>query len=174
MNILWIIKWLIKWSHVDVMRLSLSLGSWRPEGRSSSEVSQFLPLCSWSACQMEVKWRDGYLGDLCSWLFYQLCFCSVRGRCPAERGEPTLRCAQLSARLSAELCSPDWSCFHTTLRCTETKHFLWSLNRKFSGLLARPWISSAVAVFVWLSWFKFNKRNGALWGHAVVCLERVE
>ncbi len=31
------------------MRLSLSLGAWWPEGRSSSSVSQFLPSCSWSA-----------------------------------------------------------------------------------------------------------------------------
>ncbi len=63
----------------------------------------------------------------------------VWGRCPAERGEQTLRCAQLSAQLSARLCSLDWSCFHTTLRYTESIHFLWSLNRKFSGLLVRPW-----------------------------------
>ncbi len=94
------------------------------------------------------------LGDLSPRWFWQLCFCSAWGRCPAERGEQTLRCAQLSAQLSARLCSLDWSCFHTTLRCTESVHFLWSLNRKFSGLLVRPWISSAVAdgtVFAWLS-----------------------
>ncbi len=35
----------------------------------------------------------------------------IWGRCPAEREEQTLRCAQLSARLSVELCSPDWSRF---------------------------------------------------------------
>ncbi len=98
--------------------------------------------------------KDSYQGDLSLWWFWQLCFCSVWGRCPAERGEQTLRCAQLSAQLSARLCSLGWSCFHTTLRCTESIHFLWSLNRKFSGLLVRPWISSAVAdgtVFAWLS-----------------------
>ncbi len=75
------------------------------------------------------------------------------GRCPAERGEQTLRYAQLSAQLSARPCSLGWSCFHTTLRCTESIHFLWSLSRMFSGLLERPWISSAVAdgtVFAWL------------------------
>ncbi len=143
---------IIKWSHVDVM--SLSLGAWWPVGRSSSYVSQFLPSSYRSACQIAVKRKDGYRGDLSLWGFLQLCFYSVWGRCPAERGEQTLRCAQLSARLSAELCSPDWRCFHTTLRCTESKHFLWSLNRTFSGLLARPWIFSAVAdgtVFAWLS-----------------------
>ncbi len=64
---------------------------------------------------------------------------------PAERGEQTLRCAQLSAQLSAELCSPDLSHFHAKLRCTESIHFLWPLNWKFSGFLVRPWISSAVA-----------------------------
>ncbi len=127
------------------MRLSLSLGAWWPGGRSSSSVSQFLPSCSGSACQMAVKWKDGYQGDLSLWGFLQLCFCSVLGRCPAERGEQTLRCAQLSARLSVELCSPDLMSYHTTLRCTESVHFLWPLNRKFSGLLVRPWISSAVA-----------------------------
>ncbi len=74
----------IKLSPVDVMRLSL--GAWWPEGRSSSSVSQFLPSCSWSACQMAVWWKDGFQGDLSPWLFLQLCFCSVWGRCPAERG----------------------------------------------------------------------------------------
>ncbi len=119
----------IKLSPVDVMRLSL--GAWWPEGRSSSSVSQFLPSCSWSACQMAAEWKDGYRGDLSPWLFLQLCFCSVWGRCPAERGGQTLRCAQLSARLSAELCSPDLWRYCTTLRCTESIHFIWPLNRKF-------------------------------------------
>ncbi len=40
----------IKLSHVNVNvirpSLSLSLGAFRPEGRSSSSVSQFLPSCS--------------------------------------------------------------------------------------------------------------------------------
>ncbi len=106
----------IRLSPVDVMRLSL--GAWWPEGRSSSSVSQFLPSCSWSACQMAAEWKDGYRGDLSPWLFLQLCFCSVWGRCPAERGGQTQRCAQLSARLSAELCSPDLWRYCTTLRCT--------------------------------------------------------
>ncbi len=144
----------IKMSHVDVIRPSLSLGAWWPEGRSSSSVSQFLPSCSWSACQMAVKRKDGYQGGFSPWWFWQLCFCSVWGRCPAERGEHTLRSAQLNAQLSAELCSPDWRRFHTTLRCTASIHFLWPLNRRFLGLLVRPWISSAVSdgtVFVCLS-----------------------
>ncbi len=42
-------------------------------------------------------------------------------------------CAQLSARLSAELCSPGLWRYYTTLRCTESEHFLWPLNRTFSG-----------------------------------------
>ncbi len=94
---------------------------------------------------MAVKWRDRYKGDLSPWWFWQLCFCSVWGRCPAEREEQTPRCAQLSTQLSAELCSPDRRRFHTTVRCTESIHCLWLLNRKFSGLLVRPWIASAVA-----------------------------
>ncbi len=49
--------------------------------------------------------------------------CSVWYRCPAEREEQTLRRAQLSARLSAELCSPDLWRYYTTLRCTESVHF---------------------------------------------------
>ncbi len=98
------------------MRLSLSLGAWWPEGRSSSSVSQFLSSCSWSACQMAAKWKDVYRGDLSPWWFLQLYFCSIWGRCPAEREEQTLRCAQLSARLSAELCSPDLWRYYTTLR----------------------------------------------------------
>ncbi len=143
----------IKMSHVEVIWPSLSLGAWWPEGRSSS-VSQFLPSCSWSACQMAVKRTDGYQGGFIPWWFWPLCFCRAWGRCPAERGEQTLRWTQLSAQLSAELSSPDWRRFHTTLRCTESIHFLWPLNRRFLGLLLRPWISSAVAdgtVFVWLS-----------------------
>ncbi len=109
------------------MRLSLSVGAWWPEGRSSSSVSQFLPSCYGSACQMAVERKDGFQGDLSPWWFWQLCFCSVWGRCPAERGEQTLRCAQLSARLSAELCSPDLWRYYTTLS-----------QYKFYG----PWIES--------------------------------
>ncbi len=149
---LWVIN---KWSHGDVKRLSLSSGVWWP----GEEVSQFLPSGCGSAYQMAAEWRDSYRGDLSPWWFWQLCCCSVWGRCPAERGEQTLRCAQLSTQLSARLCSLDWSCFHTTLRYTESIHFLWSLNRKFSGLLVRPWISSAVAdgtFFAWLSWPVFE------------------
>ncbi len=97
----------IKLSLVNIIWPSLCLGAWWPEGRSSSSVSQFLPSWSTSACQMAANWKDSYRGDLSSWWFYQLCFCSVWGRCPAERGEQTLRCAQLSAQPSAELCSPD-------------------------------------------------------------------
>ncbi len=48
----------IKLSPVNVIWQSLSLGAWWSEGRSSSSVSQFLSSCSWSACQMAVKWRD--------------------------------------------------------------------------------------------------------------------
>ncbi len=46
------------------MKQSLCLGAWWPEGRSSSSVSQSLPSCSWSACQMAVNGKDGYRGDL--------------------------------------------------------------------------------------------------------------
>ncbi len=126
--------------------MRLRLGAWWPEGRSSSSVSQFLPTRFWSACPMAVRWKDGFRGDLSPWLL--------------QRGEGrTQRCAQLRARLSAELCSPVLWRYYTTLRCTESIHFLWPLNRKFSGLLVRPWISSAVAdgtVFAWLSWLVFE------------------
>ncbi len=40
----------------------------------------------------------------------------IPSRYPAEKGEQTLRCAQLSARLSVELCSPDLISYHITLR----------------------------------------------------------
>ncbi len=147
--------WLVIWSKSDVVtRLSLNSGAWWPWGRSSSWVSQFLPSGCGSAYQMAAEWIDSFQGDLSPWWFCQLCLCIVWCRCPAERGEPTQRYAQLSAQLSARPCNLGWSCFHTTLRCTESIHFLWSLHRKFSGLLVRPWISSAVAdgtVFAWLS-----------------------
>ncbi len=54
--------------------------------------------------------KDSYQGDLSLWWFCQLCLCIVWCRCPAERGEPTQRYAQLSAQLSARLCSLGWSC----------------------------------------------------------------
>ncbi len=76
------------------------------------------------------RWLPGWVESL---MILQLCFCSVWGRCAAERGEQTLRCAQLSARLSVGLCSPGLWHYYTTLRCTESEHFLWPLNRKFSG-----------------------------------------
>ncbi len=59
----------IKMSPVNVIRLSLSLGAWWPEGRSSFSVSRFLPSCTWSACQMAVNRKDGYRGDLSLWWF---------------------------------------------------------------------------------------------------------
>ncbi len=150
-------EWLV--SEVIMMlrgwvQFSLNSGAWWPGGRSSSWVSQFLPSGSGSAYQTAAEWIDSFQGDLSPWWFWQLCFCSVWCRCPAERGEPTQRYAQLSAQLSAGPCNLGWSCFHTTLRCTESVHFLWSLHRRFSGLMARPWTSSAVAdgtVFAWLS-----------------------
>ncbi len=49
----------------------------------------------------------------------------------AERGEQTLGCAQLSAHLSAELCSPGLWCYYTTLRCTESQYTFYG-----------PWIES--------------------------------
>ncbi len=139
--------------------MRLSLGAWWPEGRSSSSISQYLPSCSWSACQMAVRWKDGYRGDLSPWLFLQLCFCSVWGRCPAERGGQTQRCAQLSARLSAELCSPDLWRYCTTLRCTESIHFLWPWIESFQDcwwdpefLSCRRWYSLCLAFLtcVWM------------------------
>ncbi len=54
----------IKLSPVNVMRHEFEFRSLVAWGRSSSSVSQFLPLCSGSACQMEVKGKDGYQGDL--------------------------------------------------------------------------------------------------------------
>ncbi len=56
------------------MKQSLCLGAWWPEGRSSSSVSQSLPSCSWSACQMAVNGKDGYRGDLSLWCFSSSAF----------------------------------------------------------------------------------------------------
>ncbi len=58
----WVL-WML-WCY-DAMRLSL--GAWWPGGRNSSSVSQFLPSCSWSACQMAVKckkWLPGWFESL--------------------------------------------------------------------------------------------------------------
>ncbi len=163
------------------MRLGLCLGAWWPEGRSSSSVFQFLPSCSWSACQMAVNGKDGYRGELSLWWFLQLCFCSVWGRWPAEREEQTLRCVQLNARLSAELCSPGLWHYHTTLRCSSLvlitfreRQLSWhhdvslSTSSKYaaSSLLLMAQNHSIVC--------KFDNRSGAVRGQAVVCVERVE
>ncbi len=147
----WVFLQFIKLSPVDVMRLSL--GAWWPEGRSSSSVSQFLPSCSWSACQMAAEWKDGYRGDLSPWLFCSSAFAAFEVDV-LQRGEadPEMRSAKRTTLCRA--CSPALWRYCTTLRCTESIHFLWPLNREFSGLLVRPWISSAVAdgtVFAWLS-----------------------
>ncbi len=69
------------------------------------------------------------------------------------RADPEIRSAKRTTLCKA---LQSWlELFPYHMRCTETKHFLWSLHRKFSGLLVRPWIFSAVAdgtVFAWLSW----------------------
>ncbi len=70
-----------------------------------------------------------------------------------REGEQTLRCTQLS---TTTLCRALQSWFEAFPYHTEMHwviHFLWPLNRKFSGLLARPRISSAVTdgtVFAWV------------------------
>ncbi len=115
---------------------------------------QFLPSCSWSACQMAVNRKDGYRGDLSLWGFLQLSFYSVWGRCPAERGEQTLRCALLSAQYSAELCSPGLRNYHTTLRCTESIHFhvFRIAGETLNFLSCRRWYSLCLAFLtcVWM------------------------
>ncbi len=82
---------------------------------------------------MAVKRKDGYQGDLSLCDFISSAFAAFEVDV-LQIGD-SLRCAQLSAQLSAELCSPDWGRFHITLRCTESIHFL---NITFSGLLLRP------------------------------------
>ncbi len=79
--------------------------------------------------------------------------------CRERRADPEMR---TSAQLSAELCSPDWRHFHTTLRCTESVHFLWPLNRKFSGLLVRPWMISSLPGFLDL-WLNVCSPSQVLW-----------
>ncbi len=113
-------------SPIDDMRLSL--GALWPEDRSSSSISQFLPTTLLKRLPDGSEMKRRLPGDLSPWLFFQLCFCSVWGRCPAERGGQTQRCAQLSARLSAELCSPVLWRYCTTLRCTES--ILFNINEK--------------------------------------------
>ncbi len=107
---------------VNVYETGFVFRSMMAWGRSSSSVSQFFAIMLLNACQMAVNRNDGCRGDLSPWWFWQLCFCSVWGRWPAEREEQTLRCVQLNARLSAELCSPGLRNYHTTLR------FQWSLT----------------------------------------------
>ncbi len=87
----WKIMDLINWSlnAIDTIFLTRSLGSGEPVcpdgtlqlhdgcvgevtdsvSSGSSSVSQFLPSCSWSACQMAVNRKDGYLSELSLWGF---------------------------------------------------------------------------------------------------------
>ncbi len=64
----------------------------------------------------------------------------------SQRGEQTLRCAQLSARLSVELCSPGLWRYYTTLRCTESEHSQCYLTALFVSLI----------VNLSLKWAAFN------------------
>ncbi len=131
--------------------MRLSLGAWWPEGRNSSAVFQSLPSCSWSACQMAVNRNDGYRGELSLWWFLQLCFCSVWGRWPAERGEQTLRCAQLSARLSVELCSPGLWHYYYNVKGIYYSHLLVDLDFIVSYVRihqrAEFWVREALLLF---------------------------
>ncbi len=105
-----------------------------PDGlrEEASSVFQSLPSCSWSACQMAVNRKDGYG---VSWIFEDFSSSAFTAFDVdvLQRGESRPWDAQLSARLSVELCSPGLWHYYTTLRCTESEHFLWPLNRKFSG-----------------------------------------
>ncbi len=127
------------------MRLSLSLGAWWPEEEAPPKSLSFChhaPEALADGSKMKRR-LPGWLESLID--FNSSAFAAFEVDVPAQRGEQTLRCTQLSAQLSAELCSPGLWRYYTTLRCTESVHFLWPLNRKFSGLLVRPWISSDVA-----------------------------
>ncbi len=195
---------IIKWSHVDVKRLSLSLVAWWPWGRNSSWVSQFLPSSCGSAYQMAAEWIDSFQGDLSPWWFWQLCFCSVWG--PAERGEQTLRCAQLSAQLSASQVLRD--VYTEVLEAAHPHHRGPTyLKRSVGPLLSLPEVNNQLFSFAhiqretvvlapWCKFLyliqvcgliiigneaqnhsiisKFDNRCGAVERHAVVCVERVE
>ncbi len=149
--LMWVIN---KWSHDDVrgwvwVKESDGLGEETPPKSLSFCHQAAEALTRWQQSEKTVTRVIWVFDD-----FDSSASAAFEVDVPAERGEQTLRCAQLSAQLSARLCSLHWSCFHTTLRCTESIYFLWSLNRKFSRLLVRPWISSAVAdgtAFAWLS-----------------------
>ncbi len=69
---------------------------------------------------MAVKWRDGCQGYLCPW-FILAALLLLRFDVDVN-GKQTLICAQLSAQLSAWLCSPDLRPYHTTLRCTRSQY----------------------------------------------------
>ncbi len=94
--------------------MRLSLGAWWPEGRSSSSVSQFChhapeALARWQCDEKTVTGVIWVLDYFCSSAFAAFEVDVL------QRGGQTLRCAQLSARLSAELCSPDlWRLLYRT------------------------------------------------------------
>ncbi len=90
---------IIKWSHVDVMRPSLSLGVQESDGLGEELLLSLsvLPSGYGSAYQMAAEWKDSYWGGSSPWWFWQLCFCCFWGRCPAcseGRADPEMRSAK--------------------------------------------------------------------------------
>ncbi len=65
--------------------------------RFKIHVSQFLSSCSGQRLPNGSKIKRRLPGWFESLIIFTALLCSVWGRCPAERGEQTLRCAQLSA-----------------------------------------------------------------------------
>ncbi len=121
------------------------LRSWlwvqEPDGLGEETPPESLCFCH-QAAEALTRWQPSEKTvTRVIWVFDDLTALPLHrwGRCPAERGEPTQRYAQLSANSLQGFAILAGAVSHTTLRCTESIHFLWSLHRKFSGLLVRPW-----------------------------------
>ncbi len=101
---------------------------------------------------MAAKWRDGYQGDLSPRWFWQLCFCSVWGRCPAESGEQTLTFAHIQRE--TVVLAPWCKSLYLIQVCSLIVVGKEAQNHSIIS--------------------KFDNRSGAVRGQAVVCVERIE
>ncbi len=111
-----------------------------------------LSSCYGSAYQMVAKWRDSYKGDLSPWWFWQLYFCSIW--CPAERGEHNQRFSFAHIQRETVVLVPWCKSLYLIQVC---------------GLII---VGNEAQNHSIIS--EFDDRSGAVRGHAVMCVERVE
>ncbi len=109
------------------------------------------------------RWLPGWFESLMT------CFCQRLRQMSSREGraDPEMRSAKCTTLCRALQSWLELFPYHTEMQWVwESIHFLWPLNRKFSGLLVRPWISSAVAdgtAFAFLMELEVNWPSFTTW-----------